>query len=512
MDYGASMTGKPGQAALKGQCTTHFLAEILRDLYFQESTGTIRITGPDEACVSLHFDRGMLFFAESDDAGGQLETHLFTAGVLPEKTVAKLRQTPRTGLEKASALVAKKILTKEALAPAVRSLVEACIVRAFSWPTSRYEFTAAPAESGFFDSNVLFTFESILKGILRMSDFTSLKEVLLRQPGRIRLGSRVFVPVQQLALKPQHGYVLSRADGSMRMDEIALLLSPGDEEESLQFLYGLAVLGVVEFDPPASEGLFSLRQVLQRHYEAAGRDSGELKRIHDAVERLTTDAIAALGLTHESTPDEAKKAYQRMKNEFRKEHFSERVAAECRKELTFIERKLGEVFLRMQVGRLEEATRPRSESVVTELNADQAQMRREMVKSQAQEAQEQNARLAENYLVKAREFFNEKDYHNCIQFCRLNVNFAGESGPALTLMAEALAKNPNSKWQRMAEDAWVKACELEPWNAEYRVNLGLFYQQHGFDHRARRQFEMALEIIPGHQAAREAMSRLGKRR
>jgi len=495
---------------MKGQCTSHFLAEVLRDLYFQESTGVIRIAPPGDAWVCLHFDRGMLYFAESNAAEGQFESHLLTAGVLPERTVAKLKQTPRTGLEKASALVARKILTKEGIAPAVRSLVESSVARAFSWPTSSYEFTAVQADSGFFDSNVLFTFECILKGILRMSDFDSLKEVLMRQPGRIRLGSRVFLPVHQLALKPHHGYVLSRADGSMRLEEIALLLSAEEENEGLQFLYGLTVLGIVEFDPPLSEGLFSLKQILQNHYETAGKDDREVKRIKDTFERLAEDPMALLGLTLDSPQEEVKKAFTRMKNDFRRDRFSEHVATLCRKELTFIERKLTETFLRLEVGRLEEAARPRAaEATVAEFDTEGLERRREMVKSEAQETQEQNTRLAEKYEQKAREYFNEKDYHNCIQFCRLAVSFGGETGSVMMLMAEALEKNPHTKWQRMAEDCYVKACELEPYNAEYLVSLGLFYQRHGFDHRARRQFEKALEILPGHDAARDAMSRLG---
>ncbi len=426
---------------MKGQSTSHFLAEILRDLYFQESTGAIRIEAPGDAWVYLHFDRGMLYFAESNAAEGEFETHLCTASVLPEKTVNKLKQTPRTGLEKAAALVARKVLTKEALAPAVRSLVEASIIRAFSWPTSTYEFTAAPVDSSFFASNVLFTFECIIKGILRMSDFASLKEVLLRQPGRIRLGSRVFLPVRQLALKPHHGYVLSRADGSMRLEEIALLLSAGEEDESLQFLYGLAVLVIVEFDPPVSEGLFSLRQVLQKHYETAGRDDRETKLIRDMAGRIVAeDPIAMLGLTADSPHEEVKKAFTRIKHDFRRDRFSERVATACRKELLFIERKLTEVFLRMQIGRLEQAARPRTESPVAEINTEDLQVRREMRKSAAQETQEQNARLAEKYAQKARDYFNEKDYHNCIQFCRLAVSFGEETGSVMMVMAEALVK------------------------------------------------------------------------
>ena len=103
---------------------------------------------------------------------------------------------------------------------------------------------------------------------------------------------------------------------------------------------------------------------------------------------------------------------------------------------------------------------------------------------------------------KARDAYVEKDYHNCIQFCRQSLKYMGEVAEIYALMAESLLKNPNSRWQRMAEEALNRACELDAWNAEHWVSLGQFYRSRGLDHRARRHFEKALEIQPSHTLAR----------
>jgi tetratricopeptide (TPR) repeat protein len=139
-------------------------------------------------------------------------------------------------------------------------------------------------------------------------------------------------------------------------------------------------------------------------------------------------------------------------------------------------------------------------------------VRREMVKTKAQATVEQNERLAETYYQKAREYFHDKDFHNCITFCRLSLKFHEAASHVYALMGEALSRNPNSRWQRMAEEALQKACDLDPWNAEHHVALGQFYVSQGLAIRAKRQFEKALEILPTHQVAAAAMKGLSGRR
>jgi Flp pilus assembly protein TadD len=60
----------------------------------------------------------------------------------------------------------------------------------------------------------------------------------------------------------------------------------------------------------------------------------------------------------------------------------------------------------------------------------------------------------------------------------------------------------------MAEQAFLTASRLDPWNAEYLVLLGQFYKRQGFASRARRHLQRALEIQPGHAKAQEELDGL----
>lgn len=487
--------------------TSHYLAEILRDLYFQESSGAIHLRSPRGETITLHFDRGMLHFASGSDPADDLAHHLSELGILPARTITKLKALSREPIELAARLVATGVLTKDAIAPAIRSLLAGAVDRAFCWPGGTSEFETGDAPAGFFDADVLFTLESILRGISRMANFDPLREVLLALPGRLRLSGTPFLPVDRLALKPQHGYILSRMDGSMRLEEIALLLPQAEQDDSLQFIYGLAVLGIVEFDPPVSAGLFSLREVMTTYAEASARDRQDMALIRTATSKMSGQSPAeVLGVPPGCDRAGLQQAFDLARARFRRDRFSDRVREKCKKDLTLLENRLTEAFLKLQVDRLEQAGRAAGGDVpLSEINPDDLVVRREMVKTEAQATKEQNLKVAEKYYQKAREHALEKKYHDCIQFCRLAIKFNEELAPAQALMADALARNPNARWQREAEEAWVKACELDPWNAEYHVGLGMFYRGQGMEIRARRQFEKALEILPSHAVAREAL-------
>ncbi len=497
---------------MNGHYTSHYLAELLRDLFFEELTGEMAVHDPAGSTVRLHFDRGMLYFADGSEDTEHLEAHMAAAGVLPAPVIAKLKSATTQPLEMAARLIATGTLTKAALAPAIRTLVEQGVVRAFSWPSGTYEFTSSDAAQDFFDPDILFTFECILKGIEAMAYFGPLKDVLLRLPGRVRLCEKVFLPVNRLALKPHHGYILSRIDGSLRLDEIAMLMPPGEDEESLHFLYGLAVLGIVEFVPPVNAGPFSLREIMQDYHQASAREEREAALIKETAARIVTQSSTEiLGVPPNAAHPRAQAAFEQARATFRRDRFSDRVREKYKKELSLIESKHAEAFLTLQVERLEQTGRIAAGDVpLSEIDPNDLVVRREMVKTEAQAAKEQTEKLAGKYFQKAREYFLEKDFHNCIQFCRLAIKFDEAQAPVYALMAEALAKNPNTRWQKMAEEAYLRAHELDAWNADYCIALGMFYKNQGLDIRARRQFEKALEILPSHPVAKEALRGRGR--
>ena len=133
-------------------------------------------------------------------------------------------------------------------------------------------------------------------------------------------------------------------------------------------------------------------------------------------------------------------------------------------------------------------------------------MRRELVKTEVAATVDEHDRLAEQYYLAAKKYFSQGDFHNCVQYCTLAVRQNAQTARYHMLLGEAQSRNPDHRWQKMAERSFLQAAELDPWSADYLVVLGQFYKRQGLKARARRQFERAIELQPGHPKALEELA------
>lgn len=76
-------------------------------------------------------------------------------------------------------------------------------------------------------------------------------------------------------------------------------------------------------------------------------------------------------------------------------------------------------------------------------------------------------------------------------------------------LGRALAKNPN--WWEQAVGSYRRAVELNPTDAGIRAGYAEILEDMGERDEARKQYKAALEAMPDHVGAREALERLGKR-
>jgi tetratricopeptide (TPR) repeat protein len=142
------------------------------------------------------------------------------------------------------------------------------------------------------------------------------------------------------------------------------------------------------------------------------------------------------------------------------------------------------------------------------LNADDLLMRPELDKTRKRTEIDEAARVGELYYSKARKAMLSGDYHNAIQYGKLAVSYCAEDARFYALLADCQSRNPEARWQRMAEQNYTKATELDPWNAQYWINLGRFYKKRGLNLRAKRQFEEALRLVPEHEEATRELAAL----
>jgi len=97
-------------------------------------------------------------------------------------------------------------------------------------------------------------------------------------------------------------------------------------------------------------------------------------------------------------------------------------------------------------------------------------------------------------------------YDEAIAYLEEAVRVRKDKGDYFLLLAMCESKLP--AYKRKAEQDYLKAIQLEPWNPEGHVGLGLLYKAEGLQTKAVKSLEKALEVEPGHAAARDALDEL----
>ncbi len=489
------------------------LAEIFRDLYLGERSGVLQLT---RAALEkrIYFDRGMILFAESSLDDEDLGRRLVSEGKISSGALAEARRNISEPKDLAQALVNRGLIGKEALSHTVRFIVERVVQSVFKWEGGTARFSEGWLLQEIFESDVLATFEIILGGISTMVGFPPIRDALLGVDNRLRAKVPPPVPLERLALTPAHGFILSRVDGTSSVGQILSILPPGEDELASRFLYGLLVMGVVAFDPPLDDGPFQVASILRDHADQVALEKVQEQAIGEAYEAIRNkNAYQILGVPTSASREEIEIAYQEAKDRVSRDRILPRVRERLRSELAVLDSRMVEAYLTLCQARPAAEASARAEAAAERgqqesLDVEGLLVRVEMDKTRAKMAIEENARLAESYFNKARRFHREGDHFNAIQYAKLAISYA-EEARFYFLLGECQVRNPEARWQRMAEQSYVKATELDPWNADYRVSLGRFYKSRGLKLRARRQFEEALVIFPSHETALKELQSLG---
>jgi curved DNA-binding protein CbpA len=97
-----------------------------------------------------------------------------------------------------------------------------------------------------------------------------------------------------------------------------------------------------------------------------------------------------------------------------------------------------------------------------------------------------------------------KDYYGAVSLLREAVRLDGAKGPYHFHLGMALMRNPRTR--REGEQHLMKAAELEPFNAQIRLRLGLIYKEAGLPKKAENYFREALQIDPENRAAQKELN------
>jgi tetratricopeptide (TPR) repeat protein len=115
---------------------------------------------------------------------------------------------------------------------------------------------------------------------------------------------------------------------------------------------------------------------------------------------------------------------------------------------------------------------------------------------------------AETKFRQARTLYNLGRYQDALGLLEEAVRLNRYKGGFYLLLAMSEAKIP--EYRKKAEEHFLKAIELEPWNPEGFVGLGVLYKKEGLLTKATRMFQKAVELDGEHEAARRELASLTK--
>ena len=494
---------------MNGPFVPSTLAELFRDLFLTERSGILSLSRT-EVRKRVYFDRGMIFFADSSLEDEGLMDFLVHARTLNAQDLAGIPGARGDDRVLAQWLFDSGKVPLEKLQQSVREQIQQVVVSTFRWESGESSFQDTPPGGGeAFCTDVIFTFEILMRGIRSMAGFGPIREAMHRLDRKLKLSENLYLPVDKLALHPIQGFVLSRIDGSTNIGEIASQIPPSDEDNALRFLFGLIILGVAEISPPLGTGPLVVRDLLAGDREERERGEREATVIKEMSRALTTGtAWEALGIAPGADTESTRRAYETRRDAFRSARFLKKIQEVYRDELMLIEGKLLESYLAVSQNQMQSARQGSAHGGSVKLDIDSLSMRKELSKTQNQELLEEQVRRAEMFFIKAREYFRAKDYHNAIQYCEQALKGNDADARYHFLLGQVLVRNPDYRWQKRAEQSLLKAAEIDPWNVEHFVHLGNFYRNHNLMRKAKKSFLKAIEMMPSHSEAKKALSEM----
>ncbi|HEV8699916.1 MAG TPA: DUF4388 domain-containing protein [Candidatus Polarisedimenticolia bacterium] len=510
---GATVTtgdaGTSPDRSARGFCSPPALAELIRDLYMDEKTGVL-VLGRSGVEKRILLDRGMILTASSSLPDERLSALLVEKGWMRIEEAETLKGLADSQVAEVAAR--RGLVTHETLLGANRELAQRILTALFRWEEIEYRFDEGSVTAGLLQTDVVASFEMIIHALRSMVGFEPIREALLRQDRVLRLSDQIYLPIDRLTLAPIEGYLLSRVDGQTKVRDVLAQVPPGEEDLAARFLFGLLILGMINFVPAISAGPLSCGDLVRGEEEKRRREERELSEVRDFY-RLARESPpqTILGIDEAASADRIKAAYMERKERYHPSRFMKKVQQDLKEELQIIEARLLESFLAVREQKLGAARAAGSSTErVVNLDLDSLSMRKELTKTEKQSFEEEKARRAEQFFGKARDYFKMGDFFNCIRYCEFATSYSDKNAQVFSLLGQSLQRNPDYRWQKRAEGALLRAAELEPFNPAHSVTLGHFYRTHGLYAKAKKEFEKTLELMPSHSEARACLKELEK--
>ncbi|MEK6302862.1 MAG: DnaJ domain-containing protein [Acidobacteriota bacterium] len=525
---------------MQGQLGDRLVADLIREIAHTNASGLLRLSKA-KAIKALFFDSGVPVYAISNLSNEQLERKLVADGVATQEQIDHARLKAEKPYRIPSTLVEMGVLGDAEMRKLVRDLVMEIIRSLFEWPDGDYVFD--PKIRAAHDVTLeMTTVDILLEGARHGAGIQQIAEAIAPQDGVVVRAKARTVGFDSGKLAPLESYVLSRIESATSIGEVGSVtgIPESDAHQAVCALVAAGFLKVVGHD----------RDIASEEQEIDAEAMDRLRQ--DVARRLhfyaSADHYEVLGLSRQATTGEVKAAYYRMAKKFHPDRHRHTEQGELQTQLetlfalitqaydTLTDRAQREAY----DDRLRKSPSTSPVNVSPAINVDGSAQRRPLssqpngtgehaANSQAAEsgplpqavtqgalselpqptraAVGKPAQIAEQLYNQGRGLFEKKQYHGAVHMLREAIKLDPSRAPYHFHLGMALVRNPRTRHE--AEGHLGKAAELDPYNAQIRVQLGLLYKEVGLAKKAANYFREALSLDPDNRTAKREIHSTG---
>jgi curved DNA-binding protein CbpA len=474
---------------------TH-VAIYLRRVHFEKQSGQLIFKrGP--LTKYLFFQDGALVHAKTNVPEERLGEILFKLGKISDEDHDKLDRYIEPSQSLGKTLSQKGVTSQRNVDDGLTYQMREIALSLFPYFDGEYVFQEKPirAQDQTVKVNLAYLIED---GIRRMKYEPGLRGFLDKRVPCAR--SKEFAHL----LTEEEKQLLGKIKGDVSCEVLwrSLKYNPEFYWKTIYLFYCLNIIdfrGEAAFKPTAAEpapvpGHETVRPPVAPSASAArpapSGTEAQLQEVLAFRERLPElNYYQILNVPKTATEDEIKKAYFQLARRFHPDRFDRSIPQSSRVQIEDVFDKITKAYrtLTTQDGRRDYDGR--------------------MTKGNEDKPKDVLAK-AETKFRQARTLYNQERYQDALVLLEEVVRLNRNKGGYYLLLAMSAAKIP--EYSKKAEEYFLKAIELEPWNPEGFVGLGILYKKEGLLTKATRQFQKALEFDGDHEVARNELASLTK--
>ena len=496
---------------MNGTLSEQPLAELIREIFLRQSSGTLRLRrGPVR--TAIYFEAGQPIFAAANLRNLRLAEYLKKRNLVPEDQMAVLSKAG-SDARLAATLCGSGLLNKQTVDDVVAAQVNDLLRVSLLWTDGSWEFDdrARLADS------VRVQLDPI-RMLMEAARKLGLKFIAARFPDMgEKISPAIGVPDFNTLL-PVEGFILSRIEGPVTLGEL-IALSGLRELDVLRTVYGLTLAGFLERENwqyvfgdsskiPAPRAAAASESSSET--ETAIPEVDEEQEIRQLLLRLddAENHYHVLDIAITADVAEIKSAYYMHARRYHPDRFQRMAQPE-------LHARIESAFARITQA-YETLMDPSSRTAYDARLAAQQKARqfeRSAPKSSEPQGEQAGVDFSAHDLTGAEADFREG--FSALQQGKVNIAITHLAAAARSAPDEpryrayygrALAANQSTR--RMAELEMQAAVKLDPDNATFRAMLAELYWDLAFYRRAQAEAERAASLDPANQLARVLLRKL----